>query len=77
MPEITVTVDDEHLHKISEVAAAARARGLRISEVNTEVGVISGSVDADNQAAVESVPGVSSVEESASYQLPPSDSPLQ
>ena len=77
MPDLTVTVDDEHMDRVAEVADALRARGLTITAVHAEVGIISGSVDAGKQSAVAEVPGVSSVEEGQSLRLPPPGSAIQ
>lgn len=77
MAEVTVTVDDDHLDKVDEVAAALRATGLNITEVNDAIGIISGSIDAGSRAAAAEVAGVSSVEDAVSPRIPPPDSPVQ
>lgn len=77
MTEITVTVDDEHLDKIEELAARLRSSGMRINQVLNEVGVISGFAPSDRRQDLRAVPGVMSVEGVQTFRLPPSESPIQ
>jgi len=75
--DVTVTVDDAHLSSIDTVAAGLRARGLRIDAVHGAIGMISGAVPAERLHDLTEEPGVTAVEESLTYRLPPPDAPLQ
>ena len=74
---ITVTVGDENLARVDEVAAACRAAGMTVDEVLGNVGIITGSVPAACRTAVEEVPGVNAVEGEQQFQLPPPDAEIQ
>jgi uncharacterized membrane-anchored protein len=77
MAGVTVTVDDTHLDKIEEVAAHLRKSGMHVDQVLNEIGVISGSVPDDRRQLLQTVTGVQSVEDTATVQLPPPESPVQ
>jgi hypothetical protein len=74
---IIVTVTDEMLGNIDQVADHLTAKGMKIDQVMPITGVISGSCAATKMHALEKVAGVMSVEEEATAHLPPSDSTLQ
>jgi hypothetical protein len=77
MSGVTVTVDDGHLDRIEEVAAHLRSSGMQVDQVLNEIGVISGSVPDDRRQLLKTVTGVQSVEDAATVQLPPPESPVQ
>ena len=77
MVSISVTVDDEHLARIGDVAADLRANGMQVDQVLGGLGVISGSVPEDRQQSLQNVAGVTSVEASNHFQIPPPDAPVQ
>ncbi len=77
MVAVTVTVDDDHLNKIEQVAAELRGNGMQVDQVLNEVGVISGSVPDDRRRVLGTVTGVGSIEDATTFQLPPPDSPVQ
>jgi hypothetical protein len=77
MVAVKVTVDDDHLDKIDEVAAELRSNGMQVDQVLNEVGVISGSVPAARRQVLGTVAGIESIEEATTFQLPPPDSPIQ
>ena len=70
---ITVTVDADHLDDIEAVGAALRLRGMRVDQVLHTIGIISGAVGEEDRAAIESVPGVQSVETENTIRIPPPD----
>ena len=70
---ITVTVDADHLDDIEAVGAALRLRGMRVDQVHDTIGIISGAVEEDDRADLESVAGVQSVETENIVQIPPPD----
>jgi len=74
---IIVTITDEALGKIDKIAKKLAARGMEVSQVMAEVGVIAGACDLSKTSALERVSGVHSVEEEAVANLPPPDSPVQ
>jgi MoaA/NifB/PqqE/SkfB family radical SAM enzyme len=59
---IVISVDDEHLEKILEVAASLRAAGMTVENIMPEVGVISGSIDYEKSEALSDIEGVEYVE---------------
>lgn len=73
---IVVTVDDERMPKIAEVAEQLRSRGVQVDSVMEATGIITGSTDA-HSADLRSIPGVMSVEDQPHFQLPPPDSSVQ
>ena len=74
---IIVTVTDDALKNIDELAAKLTARGMKVDRVLPITGVISGSCASSKMGELENVDGVMSVEEEASAELPPSGSSLQ
>lgn len=76
MVNISVTIDQEHLSGIGDVAEALRARGMQVKQV-LESGFISGSVTNDRRSALDEVAGVQSVDEQLAYQLPPAEDDIQ
>jgi len=77
MPNITVTVDDEHAASVGQVAATLRGSGMQISQVLEAVGVITGSVPEDGVAELRNVHGVKSVDKAVDFLIPGPDSALQ
>jgi hypothetical protein len=76
MVNISVTVDQEHLSAIGDVAEALRARGMQVEQV-LESGFITGSVPNDRRSALDAVDGVQSVDEELDYRLPPPEEDIQ
>jgi hypothetical protein len=77
MPRYTVTVDDDHLESIDDVAARLRSAGADIEFVHAELGLITASTDTMSSLEIAAVEGVASVTEDVGYQLPPPESPIQ
>ncbi len=77
MPNITVTVDDQHADSMYQVAAALRASGMQVSQVLEAIGVITGFVPEGGDTALRSIRGVKSVDPAVNIELPNPDSPLQ
>ena len=59
------------------VATQLRSHGLSVDQVMHEIRIISASSDSVDVNSVRNLKGVSGVEESADYQIPPPDSPVQ
>jgi hypothetical protein len=74
---LIVTVSDEKLKDIKEVANHLAAKGMRVERVLPVTGVISGSAASSKLSALKKVDGVTSVEEEVVAVLPPRDSPVQ
>jgi precorrin-6B methylase 2 len=75
VPDVTVLVDDDHLARIDEVAAALQRAGLRVGDVLPAVGAITGSID--EPAALATVEGVAAIEPAREIRLPPPDEDVQ
>ena len=74
---IIVTVADEAIDKIDELASQLKSKGMKVDRVMPITGVISGSAPSSKWSSLKKVAGVSSVEEEVSAELPPPDSPVQ
>ncbi len=59
------------------VATQLRSHGLNVEQVMHEIRIISASSDSVDVNSVRQLKGVSGVEESTDYQIPPPDSPVQ
>lgn len=71
-----VTVDDEHLPRIAQVADQLRAKGMTVESMMVTLGLISGSACVGTTEFCH-VPGVMTVEEQPQFELPPSDADVQ
>jgi hypothetical protein len=74
---IVVTVTDEMLERIDQVADGLKARGMKVERILPMTGVISGSWASQDRSALHEVGGVLSVEDEVTAELPDPDSPLQ
>ncbi|MBW3614164.1 MAG: ketohydroxyglutarate aldolase [Actinobacteria bacterium] len=74
---ITVTVAEDHLDMVENLAAQLRAAGMSVHQVLSTVGIITGSVDSTARDSIGAVDGVAAVEEETSFQLPPPDAEVQ
>ncbi|MEX2118965.1 MAG: hypothetical protein WD847_05080 [Pirellulales bacterium] len=75
--KVVVSVDDEHVDKMSEVVKACRAAGLSVERSLESLGTITGSIESSELGKLNRVEGISNVEQSADYQLPPPQDDLQ
>jgi cation transporter-like permease len=73
--QITVTVAADA--DIEAVAEQLRAAGMTVEQVLRAVGVITGTVAAEQRAALADLPGVLAVEPEQAFRLPPPDSGIQ
>jgi hypothetical protein len=71
---VTVTVDDEHLGSIDQLAESLRAAGMDVEQVLRPVGVITGSAPSGWEAPA-GLDGVAAVEPQRTIRLPPPDEP--
>jgi hypothetical protein len=74
---IIVTVTDNALKNISQLATKLKAKGMKVDRVMPITGVISGSYESSKMADLKDVEGVMSVEEEVLAELPPPDSRTQ
>lgn len=76
MVNINVTVHQDYVSTIADVADALRARGMQVEQV-LAMGFITGSAPDDCLQDLKSVSGVQSVDEELGYQLPPPEEDIQ
>jgi len=74
---IIVTVTDESLEKIDDLADQLTRKGMKVDRVLPVTGVITGSYAQGSLAELRQVSGVQSVEDEVGAQLPPPDSRVQ
>lgn len=74
---VTVTVEDDRMDRIEDLADQLRAAGMQIQQVLGSVGIITGEVTDAQRPAIAQIPGVVSVEGQAEYQLPDPGSDVQ
>jgi len=76
--QVTVTVADSHVAQIDELAQALRDAGMEVDGILRAIGVITGSLPAEQQlGSIESLPGVAAVEEQKTFRLAPPDADVQ
>lgn len=75
--EVVVSVEDEHLERLSAVAEELRSAGMAVGEVMDELGIVSGSIEPGKMEDLSAVTGVASIERSREVGIPPPDSPVQ
>ena len=75
--KVSVSVNDSHLGRMDEVAAAAEAAGMTVQGRESAIGVLTGSIAADKLDRLRSVAGVEHVETQREVRIPPPDSPIQ
>ena len=73
--QITVTVSADV--DIEVVAEQLRAVGMTVEQVLPAVGVITGTVAAEQRAALADLPGVLAVEPEQTFGVPPPESEIQ
>ncbi|UNK44264.1 hypothetical protein [Arthrobacter sulfonylureivorans] len=74
---IIVTVRHERISDTGRIAEQLAAQGMKIEGVLSTVGVITGSVKAEELMAVRKIDGVESIDEDRSMGLPPPNSDVQ
>lgn len=74
---VVVTVHDDQLAEIDELAERLRLAGMRVEQVLGEIGVITGSLPADRLTSAQRLPGVAAIERETSFRLPPPDEDVQ
>lgn len=74
---VVVTVDDDAMPRIHDVAKQLGSAGLKVSKVMPLTGVITGHFSGQALSVLQGVTGVMSVELEQGVQLPPSDADVQ
>lgn len=77
MRRLTVTVAESHAAALEDVAAALRRAGMEVEQVLPTLGIITGSAEDEQLAAIAGVAGVAAVEEGRTFRLPPPDADVQ
>jgi hypothetical protein len=74
---ITVTVDDDHLSHVDDLARRLRAAGMQVDHVLRPVGVIIGSIGRGQRDSIRQVPGVAAVDGETSIHIAPPEADVQ
>ena len=74
---LSVSVSDSHLDRMGDVADAAKRAGMTIEQRLTDLGILTGSIDANKIAHLQHMEGISHVEEEGTVSVPPPYSSIQ
>lgn len=74
---VSVSVANSSAKRVSEVARRLEHAGLDVEQELNEVGVVTGSIDAERVESLGEVEGVSYVERSRQFRIAPPDSDIQ
>jgi hypothetical protein len=77
MKSVIVTISDESLNDIDNVAKQLGSSGMKVKQILQATGVITGSMPSSKLDDLKKINGVMSVEEEVTSHLPPPDSSLQ
>lgn len=79
MPKVklSVSVDDQHMGKFSEVVKSIEKAGLEVDAKHKDIGVVNGSIDKDKIDSLRKVAGVQHIEEQKDVRIAPPDSDVQ
>ena len=79
MPKVSllVSVNDDHLDRFSKVVKDVEDVGMEVEQKMEDLGVLTGSIDSEKDEPLRRVEGVSHVEESRRFEIPPPDSDIQ
>jgi hypothetical protein len=66
-----ISVRDSHLGSLDDIAKAAEQAGMDVDTKMTEIGVVSGLIDADRIDRLHAIEGVQDVEVDKKFSLPP------
>ena len=75
--QICVSVDEAHLSQIQQISEQLQSSGMIVEQTLSSVGVINGSIQADQVNNLTHIEGVKNVEPQQSYQLNPPNSDIQ
>jgi UDP-N-acetylmuramate-alanine ligase len=74
---LLVSVNDDHLDRFSKVVKDVEDVGMEVEQKMEDLGVLTGSIDSEKVEPLRRVEGVSHVEESRRFEIPPPDSDIQ
>ncbi|MDJ0590059.1 MAG: hypothetical protein QNJ72_08715 [Pleurocapsa sp. MO_226.B13] len=74
---LLISVEDIDREQILEVVQALQTYGVKIERVMEQIGIIRGSIDAEEVKGVSQVEGVAAVEVEQEFQLKPPESEIQ
>jgi UDP-N-acetylmuramate-alanine ligase len=74
---LLISVADDHLDRFSEVVKEVEDAGMEVEQRMEDLGVLAGTIDSEKVEPLRQVAGVSHVEESRRFQIPPPDSDVQ
>jgi hypothetical protein len=74
---LLVSVADDHLDRFCEVVKDVEDAGMEVEQKMEDLGVLAGTIDSEKVEPLRRVAGVSHVEESRRFQIPPPDSDVQ
>jgi nitrate reductase NapAB chaperone NapD len=74
---ILVSIDDQYLPEMSQMVHRLEQAGLEVEQTLGELGVVSGTAEAENISALRDLDGVASVDAEREVVLPPPDAPIQ
>ncbi|MCM3873501.1 MAG: hypothetical protein ND895_22690 [Pyrinomonadaceae bacterium] len=79
MPKVklSLSVDDQHLSKFSEVVKEVEKAGLTVDEKHRDIGVVNGSIEKDKIDSLRNVEGIEHIEEEREIRIPPPESDIQ
>ena len=75
--QVTVTVADSHAGEVDDLARRLAQAGMQVEQVLSVLGIVTGSLEDAQLAAVRRLPGVGAVEQQTTYRLPPPDAEVQ
>ncbi|MBE9124625.1 MULTISPECIES: ketohydroxyglutarate aldolase [unclassified Coleofasciculus] len=74
---VSVSLDDEHIDQILEVAHNLESAGMKVENMMSGIGVLTGSCDSEKIEVLARVEGVSAVEPERRVQIAPPESEIQ
>jgi hypothetical protein len=74
---VNVSVADTYLRRFARVVQRARRIGMSITQQLPSLGIFSGDISSELIPQLERVEGVSAVERTRTYRLPPDESKVQ
>ena len=74
---VSVSVADGSMDRFSEVVRLLKGAGLDVEQELEEIGVVTGSIDAEKAESLREIEGVSHVERSREFRIAPPDSDIQ
>jgi hypothetical protein len=75
--DVLVSLSDDHLPEIDEVASKLEDAGLEVGRALPEIGTITGRVAASKFSGLGKVEGVAALERAGGFQIAPPDSDVQ